>query len=287
MRHAPRYLALLAIAAVMVGPFVWLLLISLRGQGNIFALSLDLRDYTLANYGRAWTGSHLAGNFLNSVGAALTAVVLSVLLAGLAAYPLARHRFPGRGLIFLAILSTLMVPFQVYMIPLYLLCRTLGLTDAPFDLPTAMNALEPGAQRLRSWFAVALPFSVSAFGVYLLRQHFAGVPRSLEEAARMDGAGEFTIWWRVFMPLAKPAIATLAIFTFVAQWSNFLWPLLILNRDEMYTLPVRIAKAQGVFGDSTNVLAAASVIAIAPVILFFLVLQRWFIRGIGAGALKG
>jgi putative chitobiose transport system permease protein len=282
-----RYAILLLVAVILVGPFLWLVSVSIRGGGNIYELALIPEEPTLTTYVEAWGSEHFAGNFLNSVFVASFAVVLSVLFSGLAAYPLARHDFPGKRLVFLAILATLMIPFQVFMIPLYLLCRHLGLTDGPVDLPAALNALEPAAQRLRAYLAVTLPFAVPAFGVYLLRQHFLTVPRDLEEAARVDGAGEFKIWWHVFMPLAKPAVATLAIFIFVASWSTFLWPLLILNHEEMYTLPVCIAKLSGVFGESTNVLAAASVIAIAPVILFFLLLQRWFIRGITVGAVKG
>lgn len=282
-----RYGLLLLVTVVMVGPFLWLVSLSIREGANIYDLTLVPEQMTLETYRVAWESEHFAGNFLNSVFASILAVVLSVLFTGLAAYPLARHEFPGKRLVFIAILTTLMVPFQVFMIPLFLLCRHLGLTDGPIDLPGALDALEPAAQRLRAYIAITLPFSVPAFGVYLLRQHFLTIPRDLEEAARVDGAGEFTIWWNVFMPLAKPAVATLAIFIFVASWSTFLWPLLVLNHEAMYTLPVRIAKFTGVFGESTNVLAAASVIAIGPVIVFFLLLQRWFIKGITVGAVKG
>jgi putative chitobiose transport system permease protein len=284
---ALRYAALLAMTVILVGPFLWLVSLSIRGGGNIYELRLIPSVITLSTYRDAWVTSGLAGNFLNSVLVAVLAVGLNILLAGLAAHPLARHDFPGKRIVFLLILSTLMVPFQIYMIPLYLLCRGIGLSDAAVHLPHWLAALEPAAQHGRAYLAVVLPFSVSAFGIYLIRQHFLAMPRDLEEAARVDGASEFTIWARVMMPLAKPAVATLAIFTFVASWSSFLWPLLILSRDEMYTLPVKVAKLAGVLNASTNTLAAASVIAIVPVILFFLVFQRWFISGLTLGAVKG
>jgi putative chitobiose transport system permease protein len=291
-RHTPlslvlRYAALIAVSAVMIGPFLWLLSLSVRGGGNIYEMRLIPSVMTLDTYREVWTDYQLAGNFLNSVLVAVLSVVLTVLLAGTAAYPLARHTFRGRQLVFLAILSTMMVPFQVYMVPLVLLCKDIGLSDAAVNLPGPLDGLEGIARRLRAAVAVVLPFSVSAFGVFLLRQHFLGVPRDLEEAARIDGAGEFTIWRVVMMPLAKPAVATLAIFTFVFSWSNFLWPLLILSREETYTLPVRIAQLSGALIRSTNTLAAASVIAIVPVIVFFLIFQRWFIQGATLGAVKG
>ncbi|NUP91111.1 MAG: carbohydrate ABC transporter permease [Candidatus Sumerlaeia bacterium] len=282
-----RYTLCLLVTVVMVGPFLWLVSMSVRHGSNVYELRLIPSQMTLSTYAEAWSLGGIAGSFLNSTCVSVLAVALTVLLAGLAAYPLARFEFPGKRAVFVLFLSTLMVPFQIYMIPLYLLSRAAGLTDAAPDLPAWLDGLEPLAQRLRAYLAITLPFSVSAFGVYLLRQHFLGVPRDLEDAARVDGAGELTIWWRVMMPLAKPAVATLAIFTFVATWSSFLWPLLILNDERMYTLPVRLAKFTGVFGESTNTLAAASVIAIAPVIVFFLLLQRWFIHGITAGAVKG
>jgi len=160
-----------------------------------------------------------------------------------------------------------MIPFQLYMIPLYLFCNDLKIAD--------------------SFVGLILPFSVGAFGIYLIKQYYQTIPLDLEEAARVDGAGEFQIWWRIMFPLTKPAIATLAIFVFVGNWSSFLWPLIILNSPEKYTLPVQMAKLVGVFVDRTNYLAAGSVISIAPVILLFILLQRFFIGGLTLGAVKG
>ncbi len=262
-----RYAALCAIGVLMVGPFYWLFVLSFRGGGNIYSFRLIPEQITFDNFVFVWTASKLGINFLNSVIVGVASVGLNLLLASLAAYPLARLTFPGRTVIFYIILSTLMIPFQLYMIPLLLLCIKIGISN--------------------KLVGVYLPFSVGAFGVYLIKQYYHTIPKDLEEAARVDGAGEFTIWWRIMFPLTKPALATLAIFVFVFSWSNFLWPLIILNDQEKFTLQVAIAKLIGVFVDKTHYLAAGSVIVIVPVIVLFLFLQRLFIGGLTLGAVKG
>ena len=262
-----RYVAMCAIAVLMIGPFYWLLTLSFRGGGNIYSFRLIPEQITFHNFIYAWTAAGLGISFLNSVIVGVASVGLNLLFASLAAYPLARLTFPGRTLIFYIILSTLMIPFQLYMIPLLLLCIRIGISN--------------------TLVGVYLPFSVGAFGVYLIKQYYHTIPKDLEEAARVDGAGEFTIWWRIMFPLTKPALATLAIFVFVFSWSNFLWPLIILNDPKKFTLPVAIARLIGVFVDKTHYLAAGSVIAIVPVIVLFLFLQRLFIGGLTLGAVKG
>lgn len=262
-----RYVAMCAIVVLLIGPFYWLLVLSFRGGGNIYSFRLIPEQITFHNFLVVWTKFALWINFYNSVIVGVASVGLNLLLASLAAYPLARLTFPGRTLIFYIILSTLMIPFQLYMIPLYLLCIRLGISN--------------------TLVGVYLPFSVGAFGVYLIKQYYHTIPKDLEEAARVDGAGEFTIWWRIMFPLTKPALATLAIFVFVFSWSNFLWPLIVLNDQKKFTLPVAIAKFIGVFADKTHYLAAGSVIAIIPVIVLFLFLQRLFIGGLTLGAVKG
>lgn len=262
-----RYVAMCAIAVLMIGPFYWLLTLSFRGGGNIYSFRLIPEQITFHNFIYAWTAAGLGISFLNSVIVGVASVGLNLLLASLAAYPLARLTFPGRTLVFYIILSTLMIPFQLYMIPLYLLCIRIGIND--------------------TLVGVYLPFCVGAFGVYLIKQYYHTIPKDLEEAARVDGAGEFTIWWRIMFPLTKPALATLAIFVFVFSWSNFLWPLIILNDPRKFTLSVKLAQLIGMFVDRTHYLAAGSVIAIVPVIVLFLFLQRLFIGGLTLGAVKG
>jgi putative chitobiose transport system permease protein len=195
-------------------------------------------------------------------------VIATVLVASLAAYPLARLDFYGRDIVFLLILATLMMPFQIYLIPLFLLVsRTMGLGN--------------------SVAGVVLPFTASVFGIYLIRQFYKTVPRDMEEAARVDGAGELRVWWQIMFPLTKPAVATLTVYTFVGSWSSFLWPLIILQDDRQQTLPVVLAKLTGSFMERQSLFAAGCVIAILPVILFFLLLQRWFLGGMTIGAVKG
>lgn len=250
-----------------IGPFVWLLSIAVRSEGNIYDFSLIPKNPTFKSFVDTWTQFQLKQSFINSVIVAAISVFTNIMLASLAAYPLARLKFPFKGVIFLIILSTMMIPFQLYMIPLYLLCMDLGINN--------------------KFIGLILPFAVGAFGIYLIKQYYQTIPLDLEEAARVDGAGELQIWWRIMFPLTKPAIATLGIFVFVGNWSSFLWPLLILSDEEKYTLPVQIAKLSGSFIEKTNYLAAGSIIAIAPVIIIFLILQRFFIGGITLGAVKG
>jgi len=262
-----KYLALIALCALFAGPFAWMISMALRGSGNIYAFDLIPQDATLSNFVETWKVFGFARAFLNSTLVAIATVGLNVLLCSLAAYPLARLKFPGSRIVFFAILSTMMVPFQLYMIPLFLTCCKLGL----------QNTLT----------AIVLPGSVGAFGIYLIKQHYHTIPNDLEEAARIDGAGEFAIWWRIMFPLTQPAVAALAIFAFVANWSNFLWPLIIIDATEKYTLPIAVARLSGAFIDKTQYIAAGSVIAVAPIIVLFFFLQRSFIGGLTLGAVKG
>jgi putative chitobiose transport system permease protein len=267
IRLTIRYLLMVLVAVIMLGPFLWLFYLSVRID-SVYTLPTKLADFSFSSYARVWTYYPIGLALRNSAVIALTSVVLTVLIASLAAYPLARFDFYGRNFIFLLILSTLMIPFQLYMIPLYILTgRVLHLDN--------------------SMWGVVLPFTASAFGIYLVKQFYAGIPRDMEEAARADGAGEFRVWWQVMFPLTKPAVATLAIFTFVGSWSAFLWPLIVLQDDEKSTLPVAVARLTGAFVERTSDLAAGSVIAVVPVILLFVALQRWFLGGITIGAVKG
>lgn len=262
-----KYLLLVALSGVFIGPFLWLVSIALRGSGSIYSFELIPSDATFQNFVETWRIFRLGRPFLNSILVTIAAVGLNLLLSSLAAYPLARLHFPGRTVVFVLILSTLMIPFQLYMVPLLLTCMKLRL----FDTLTG----------------VVLPGCVGAFGIFLIKQHYQTIPRDLEEAARIDGAGEFTIWAWIMFPLTKPALAALAIFVFVASWSNFLWPLIILQEESKYTLPIAIAKLSGSFVDKTQYIAAGSVIAVLPVIVFFFFLQKHFIGGMTLGAVKG
>ena len=277
------YLALIAVALVTVGPFLWLLVTALKGGGeNIFAYPPVLvpQEPTLGNFSAVWQAVPFGRYLINSTIVAALSVVLNLLFASMAAYPLARMRFRGREGFFLLILATMMVPFPVILIPLFI---TVMKIHAGFmgSLPAALQS----PYWLYMW--LVLPTSVSAFGIFLLRQAFMAIPKELEEAVVMDGGTPLDIWWKVMIPLSRPAIATLAIFTFVGSWGDFLWPLIVLKEPDLYTLPVGVAYLAGTFSANWRLIAAGSVIAIVPIVLFFLVLQRYFIGGATAGAVKG
>jgi putative chitobiose transport system permease protein len=264
------YLGLLAIAILMVGPFLWLFSTAMKGPAeNLFAFPPQLmpQQPTWANFASVWSAVPFGRYTLNSILVSLLSVVANVLLAAMAAYPLARWQFKGKGMMFMAILATMMVPFQVIMIPLFLVCLRLGLHD--------------------SLAGVVLPTAVSAFGIFLLRQAYMAIPKELEEAALIDGCGPLTLWWQVMLPLIKPAVATLAIFTFVGTWGDFLWPLIIIKDPTWYTLPVGLSMLAGTFSGNWRLVAAGSILATVPVILVFVLLQRYFIADGTAGAVKG
>ncbi|MBX7245793.1 MAG: carbohydrate ABC transporter permease [Candidatus Sumerlaeaceae bacterium] len=268
LRLAARYALMLLIAAVMLGPFIWLLYLSLRMDGKVYDWPTSIRVFSLESYSTVLREFPIGTAFKNSVIVAVVTVFLTVIVASLAAYPLARYDFYGRNVVFLGILSTLMVPFQLYLIPLFMLTT---------------NTLHLG----NTLTGAVLPFIASVFGIYLIKQFYSSVPRDMEEAARVDGASELRVWWQVMFPLTKPAVATLSIFTFVGSWSSFLWPLIVLGDDQKQTLPVALAMLTGSFVERTSFLAAGSVIAVAPVIVFFLLFQRWFLGGMTIGAVKG
>ncbi|MFP5503105.1 MAG: carbohydrate ABC transporter permease [Candidatus Sericytochromatia bacterium] len=283
LRTVLWYLALIAVALVTVGPFLWLLVTALKGGGeNIFAYPPVLvpQEPTLGNFSAVWQAVPFGRYLINSTIVAALSVVPNLLFASMAAYPLARMRFRGRDGFFLLILATMMVPFPVILIPLFI---TVMKIHAGFmgSLPAALQS----PYWLYMW--LVLPTSVSAFGIFLLRQAFLAIPKELEEAVVMDGGTPLDIWWKVMIPLSRPAIATLAIFTFVGSWGDFLWPLIVLKEPELYTLPVGVAYLAGTFSANWRLIAAGSVIAIVPIVLFFLVLQRYFIGGATAGAVKG
>jgi putative chitobiose transport system permease protein len=194
-------------------------------------------------------------------------VVLNLLFCSLAAYPLARLNFKGRDVIFTAIVATIMIPFQIVMIPLYILAVQLGLRN--------------------TYLGLIFPAIASAFGIFLLRQAFQGVPKELEEAARIDGCTDLGIWWYVMIPSIRPALVTLSIFVFIGSWSDFLWPLIILDRPERYTLPLGVASLAGTFSLDWRLIAAGSVISIAPILLFFVVMQRYIVPTEAGSGVKG
>jgi putative chitobiose transport system permease protein len=222
---------------------------------------------TTQNYYQVWNDIPLPRYFLNSLVVSICLVILNLITCSLAAYPLAKMHFKGRNAVFAIILGTIIFPPQLLFIPLYVMAvKVFNFDDTLYGL--------------------ILPFSTSAIGIFLLRQIYQGIPDELIEAARLDGASEFGIWWRVLVPLIKPGLATLAILAFVDSWNAFLWPLLMLSDPDLFTLPRGLAYLRGFFSGNIRSVAAGIVVATVPMIVFFLVFQKQFIRGL-SGAVKG
>ncbi len=264
------YLLLSAIALLMLFPLLWLSGTSLKSPSeDIFGFPPQLlpSQPTLENFRLVWQTYPFGRYLLNSIIVAVLTVSLNLLFCSLAAYPLARLNFRGRDLIFAGVISTIMIPFQIVMIPLYILTVQLGLRN--------------------TYLGVIFPSLASAFGIFLLRQAFQGVPKELEEAARIDGCSELGLWWHVMLPAVRPALVTLAIFVFIGSWSDFLWPLIVLDRPEYYTLPLGVATLAGTFSLDWRLIAAGSVISIAPVLLLFLFVQRYIIPTDAGSGVKG
>jgi putative chitobiose transport system permease protein len=264
------YGVLVLLAVITVFPFFWMLMTSLKGPGDpIYSTPPQFipTDPTLAAYQRVLDLLPIPRFFLNSVFVAVAVGALNVLVAAMAAFPLAKMRFPGRDAIFYALLATLIVPAQLTYIPSFVL---------------AVNVFH----YYDTLAALIFPNLVSAFNIFLLRQAFRGVPNDLLDAARVDGAGEWRIWWSILLPIVRPSLAAVAIFTFVTSWNDFLWPSLMLHTDDGLTLPVGLAALQSMFISDFRGIAAGVTITVIPILLFFVVVQRYFVRGL-AGAVKG
>ena len=264
------YAVLIGMALITVFPFAWILLTSLKGPNDlIFSVPPQFlpNDPTLNNYAKVWDALPVPNFFLNSIIVSILDVVLNVLVASLAAYPLAKMRFRGREVIFYLLLATLIVPVQLTYIPSFVL---------------AVNVFH----YYDSLPALVLPNLASAFNIFLLRQAFRGVPNDLLDAARIDGANEARIWWNVMLPIVRPSLAAVAIFTFVVSWNDFLWPSLMLHTRENMTLPVGLAALQGFFSSDFRSIAAGVTMTVLPILVFFIAAQRYFVRGL-AGAIKG
>lgn len=264
------YALLLGIAIAMLLPLFWLISTAFKsGTENIFEFPPRFfpQEPTFSNFVKVWQAEPFGRYFLNSTLIAVVTVILNLLFCSLAAYPLARLNFRGRELIFSLIVATILIPFQIVMIPLYILTVRLGLTN--------------------SYLGVIFPSIASAFGIFLMRQAFQNVPKELEEASRIDGCSELGIWWHIMIPSVRPALVTLAIFVFIGSWSDFLWPLLVLNRPEYYTLPLGVARLAGSFSLDWRLIAAGSVIATAPILLFFVIMQRYIVPSEISSGVKG
>jgi len=260
---------LIVVGFFMLAPLLWMLSTSLKEPGDIFIYPPQwIPDPVVwQNYVETVTVMPFGRFYFNSTFQAAAVTILQLLTSSLAAFAFARLRFRGRDLLFLLYLGTMMIPFPVTMIPNFIIVRLLGWID--------------------TFKALILPPAFSAFSTFLLRQYFLSLPIELDDAARVDGASSFRIWWQVLLPLTGPAIATLAIFTFLGQWNNFLWPLIVTNSEHMRTLPVGLAAFQGQFRVEWHLLMAGSVIALVPILVIYVIGQKWFVRGITLSGMGG
>jgi multiple sugar transport system permease protein len=263
------YVVLCGGLVLVVGPFVWMLLSSFKPEAEIRADPPTWwpHDLTFANYGKLFDQLDFPTFFTNSVVVAVLTTLGNLLFGSAAGYALAKLPFAGKRLLFGIVLGTLMVPSIVTMVPLFVLSANLGLVNTLAGL--------------------ILPYLAQAFGVFLMRQFILSIPDDLLEAARIDAASEWRIYWQIVLPLCRPALATLGILTFLASWNNFLWPLVVSTEEGTYTLPVALALyAIGQNRTEYDILLAGAVVIVVPVIVVFLLLQRHFVRGIATTGLK-
>ena len=267
---------LILTSLLSIFPFIWLISTSLKGNSeNIFAYPPTIipKEFTWANYVGVWDKVNFIGYFVNSMIVAGGTVLLNLILSAMAGYPLARMEFKGKKVTFFPILATIMVPFQAIMLPVYLITLKLHLIDS--------------VSNLAGFIGLIMPFAVSAFGIFLMRQAFLGIPKEMEEAAIVDGCNVFQVFTRVLLPMVKPSLAVLAIFTFIGSWGVFLWPSIVLTKVAMYTLAVGVNNLQGMFSSNWRFIAAGSILSTVPILIFFLAMQKYFISGENEGAVKG
>ncbi len=263
------YFFLILVAVIAIFPFIWIISTSLKGAEEIFSFPPTFipKEFNLENYSGVWNAVPFGKYFLNSIIIVVSTVFLNLLIASLAGYALARFQFKGKELFFFLVLSTMMIPKEIIIIPLYTQVLKLGLAD--------------------TLIGVILPFAVEGFAIFMMRQAFLSIPKDIEEAAIMDGCSPIKMWWKVMLPMTKPTLGALAIFTFIGTWGDFLWPLIVLKSPENFTLQVGLSYMVGTFVANYRYVAAGAVLAILPVLFVFLFTQKYFERGIFAGSSKG
>jgi multiple sugar transport system permease protein len=254
-------------AAIMFFPFLWTIITSITpGAGLTVAPALIPTDPSLDAYAQLFAERPFARVVLNSLGIATITTLVQLFTSATAAYAFSRLPFRGRGVVFAIYLATMMIPLQVLIVPLFVELRTFGLIN------TYLGAL--------------LPTFASAFGIFLLRQAVNQVPRDLDEAATLDGAGHFRIFFSVILPNIRPALATLTVFAFMGSWNSFLWPLVVLRSPELHTLPVALAALQGQYVTQWDIVMAGSVVSVLPMLALYVFAQKYVIQGVASSGLK-
>ncbi|NLP82780.1 carbohydrate ABC transporter permease [Microbacterium sp. CFH 90308] len=267
LRRSVLYVVLIVGALIMVFPFVWTIVTSITPGATLTTTPKLIPDNpSLAPYLELFDRVPFGQVIVNSLLIAVVSTILQLVTSAMAAYVFSRMPFPGRGAIFVLYLATMMIPFQVLIVPLFAEMKALGL--------------------INTYLGAILPTIASAFGVFLLRQAMNTVPRDLDQAATLDGAGHFRVFFQIVLPLVRPALATLAVFAFLNTWNSFLWPLIILRDPLMQTLPVALSSLQGQYSTEWDVLMAGSVISIIPMFALYVFAQKYIVQGVAGTGLK-
>lgn len=269
MKKITLYLVLAVTGFLTIVPFIWMISASFMsdGQASVFPPRFIPKFFTLEQYELLIIRLNVSVNFMNSIILSVLITFISLFLNSMAGFAFAKYRFAGSEKLFKLLLSSMIIPAQVTMLPLFLMLKSVGL--------------------INTYMAIIIPGLANIFGIFLIKQYVMSIPDSLIEAARIDGASDFQIYSRIILPLAKPILVTLAIFTFMGVWNDFLWPLIALTDNSMYTLPVALANLMGEHTKDPELMMAGSVLTILPVIIVFLALQKYYIKGIMMGSVKG
>lgn len=250
-------------------PFLWMVLTSVKPEEGIFSIPPQIipRPLTFQYYKELFQRVHFLHFFQNSLFISVAITLANLVLNSLAGYAFAKHKFPGREKIFTLLLLTMMVPGQVCMMPVFLILKGMNL--------------------LNTFTGLILPGATSVFGIFLMRQFMKGIPNEILESARMDGCGELRILWSIVLPLCRPALAAMTIFTFMGAWNEFLWPLIIMTKESKYTLPVALANLNGQHNTEWGLLMAGSLVVILPILVLFILMQKYFVKGMVLSGIKG
>jgi len=259
---------LVCVAVMTVSPLLWMVSASFMrtGEASAFPPPVIPSSPTLEQYASLFTRLNVARYLLNSAVVSTAVTAISLAFNSMAGFAFAKYRFRGRRPLFNALIASMVIPAQVTMLPLFLMLNKMGV--------------------INTYLGVIIPGLASIFGIFLIRQFAVAIPDSLLEAARMDGASDFRVYWSVILPLCRPILLTLAVFTFMGTWNDFMWPLIVMTDDAMYTLPVALANMAGEHVQDTELMMAGAVLTVLPVLVLFAALQRYYLSGIMAGSVK-
>ncbi|WP_327102603.1 carbohydrate ABC transporter permease [Nonomuraea glycinis] len=269
VRTVLAYAALVAAAVVVLLPFAWMVSSSLKRNNQVFSIPIQWipEEFRWTNFVDIWTQIPLSTYLGNSAYLSVVITFLQLLTGSFAAYGFAKVRFPGRDLLFMLYIATIAVPWQAYMVPQYIMMHQAGLTN--------------------THLSIILLQAFSAFGVFLMRQYYMSIPDELCEAARIDGLSEYGIWWRIMLPLSKPALASLALLTFVNTWNDYMGPFIYLTSNELWTIQLGLRSFVGMYSAEYAMMMTGAVLSVLPILVIFLFGQRYFIQGIATSGLKG